>query len=82
LSIFATPNAFRRQVSMGLQLLNEATEQRHVQVRILIPGDNQIKDTIDQAAKVCPLVDFRVAEENMQTRITIVLIDKKDCIIV
>jgi len=83
LSIFATPNAFRRQVSMGLlQLLNEATEQRHVQVRLLIPGDKQIEDTIDQAAKVCPLVDFRVAEENMQTRITIVLIDKKDCMIV
>jgi signal transduction histidine kinase len=83
LSIFATPNAFRRQVNMGLlQLLKEATEQRHVQVRILIPGDKQIKDTIDQAAKVCPLADFRVAEENMQTRITIVLIDKKDCMIV
>jgi signal transduction histidine kinase len=83
LSIFATPNAFRRQMDMGLlQLLKEATEQRHVQVRILIPGDKQIEDTIDQAMKVCPLVDFRVAEENMQTRITIILIDKKDCMIV
>jgi two-component system, OmpR family, sensor histidine kinase VicK len=64
-----------------LRLLKEATEQRHVEVRILIPGDKQIKDTIDQAAKVCPLVDFRVAEENFQTRITIALIDKKDCMI-
>jgi len=83
LSIFATPNAFRRQMDMGLlRLLKEATEQRHVQVRILIPGDNQIKDTIEEAAKVCPLVDFRVAEENLQTRITIVPIDKKDCMIV
>ena len=83
LSIFAAPNAFRRQMDMGLlRLLKEATEQRHVKVRILIPGDKQIKDTIDQAAKVCPLVDFRIAEENMQTRITIVLIDKKDCMIV
>jgi two-component system, OmpR family, sensor histidine kinase VicK len=83
LSIFATPNAFRRQVNMGLlRLLKDATEQRHVQVRILIPGDKLIKDTIDQVAKVCPLVDVRVAEENLQTRITIVLIDKKDCMIV
>jgi two-component system sensor histidine kinase VicK len=83
LSILSTPNAFRRQVNMGLlQLLKEATEQRHVQVKILIPADKQIKDTIDQAAKICPLVDFRVAEENLQTRITIVLIDKKDCMIV
>jgi two-component system sensor histidine kinase VicK len=86
LSIFATPNAFRRQVNMGLlranYMLKDATEQRHVQVRVLIPGDKQIKDTIDQAAKVCPLVDFRVAEENLQTKITIVLIDKKHCMIV
>ncbi|HXX98574.1 MAG TPA: HAMP domain-containing sensor histidine kinase, partial [Candidatus Bathyarchaeia archaeon] len=83
LSIFATPNAFRRQVNMGLlQLLKEATEQRHVQIRILIPGDKRIKDTIDQAAKASPLVDFRVGEENLQTRITIILIDKKDCMIV
>src|SRR5215471_10882582 len=83
LSIFSTPNAFRRQVDMGLlQLLKEATEKRHVHVRILIPGDEQIKDTIDEAVKVCPLVDFRVAEEYLQTRITIVLVDKKDCMIV
>src|SRR5215469_5499194 len=83
LSIFATPNAFRRQMDMGLlPLLKEATEQRHVKVRILIPADKQIKDTIDKATKVCPLVDFRVAEENMRTRITIILIDKKDCMIV
>jgi hypothetical protein len=62
LSIFATPNAFRRQMDMGLlQPLKEATEQHHVQARILIPGDKQIKDTINQAAKVCPLVDFRIA---------------------
>jgi len=41
-------------VDMGLlQLLKGATEQRHVQVRILIPGDEQIKGTIDEAVKVC-----------------------------
>jgi two-component system sensor histidine kinase VicK len=83
LSIFSTANAFRRQMRHGLlQLLNEATEQRSVQVRILIPADEQIKDTIDQAAIICPQVDFRVAEENLQTRITIVIIDKKDCMII
>src|SRR5215472_13806143 len=83
LSMFSTPNSFRRQIDMGLlKLLKETTEQRHVQVRLLIPGDKHIKETIDKAAKVCPLVDFRVAEENMQTRITIILIDKKDCMIV
>jgi two-component system, OmpR family, sensor histidine kinase VicK len=73
LAIFSTANAFRRQV----QLLKEATEERSVQVRILIPADKRIKDTIEQAAKICSQVEFRIAEENLQTRITIVLIDKK-----
>ncbi len=83
LSIFSTANAFRRQMDQGLlELLKEATEERGVHVRILIPADKGIKDTIDHATKICPQVDFRVAEEKLQTRITIVLIDKKDCMIV
>ncbi|MDQ6865409.1 MAG: HAMP domain-containing histidine kinase, partial [Thermoproteota archaeon] len=83
LAIFSTANAFRRQMQLGLlQLLKEATEARGVQVRILIPADKRIKDTIEQAAKICPQVDFRIAEENLQTRITIVLIDKKDSMII
>jgi two-component system, OmpR family, sensor histidine kinase VicK len=83
LCIFSTANAFRRQIQLGLlQLLNEVTEQRGTQVRVLIPADDRIKDTIDQAAKICSQVDFRVAEEKLQTRITIVLIDRKDCMIV
>jgi len=83
LAIFSTANAFRRQMNMGLlELLKEATERRGVQVKNLIPADEHIKATIDQAARICPEVDFRVAEESLQTRITIVLIDKKDCIIV
>jgi nitrogen-specific signal transduction histidine kinase len=83
LCIFSTANAFRRQIQLGLlQLLKETTEQHGAQVRILIPADDRIKDTIDQAAKICSQVDFRVAEEKLQTRITIVLIDKKDCMIV
>ena len=83
LSIFSTANAFRRQMDQGLlELLKEATEERGVHVRILIPADKGIIDTIDHATKICPQVDFRVAEEKLQTRITIVLIDKKNCMIV
>jgi len=83
LCIFSTANAFRRQVQLGLlALLKEATEERGVQIRILIPSDEEIKDTIDRAARVCPQVFFRVAEEKLQLKITIVLIDKKECMIV
>ena len=54
----------RRQMHLGLlHLLKEATELRGVQIRILIPADEHIKDTINQAAKVCPKVIFRVAQD-------------------
>lgn len=83
LCIFATANAFWRQTRLGLlELLNEATERRAVDVRILIPAGERLKDTLIQAARICPKVDFRVAEESLQTRITIVLVDKKNCIII
>jgi two-component system, OmpR family, sensor histidine kinase VicK len=81
--LFPTANTFRRQIRMGLlQLLKEATEQRGVQIRILIPASEQIMHIINEAKAICPLVDFRIAEENLQTQITLVLIDKKHCMIV
>lgn len=46
LCIFATANAFRRQMQLGLlDLLKAATERRGVQVKILIPADERIEDT-------------------------------------
>jgi two-component system sensor histidine kinase VicK len=81
--VFPTANAFRRQKDMGLlRLLKEATEQRGVRVRILIPASEQIMHTINEAMDICPLVDFRIAEGNLQTQITLVLIDNEHCMIV
>ncbi|MFL6383445.1 MAG: hypothetical protein ACJ712_00565, partial [Nitrososphaeraceae archaeon] len=82
-AVFPTANAFRRQKDMGLlQLLKEATEQRGVRTRILIPASEEIMHVIDVAMTICPLVDFRIAEGNLQTQITLVLIDNEHCMIV
>ncbi|MFL6425509.1 MAG: ATP-binding protein [Nitrososphaeraceae archaeon] len=81
--LFPTANAFRRQIHMGLlQLLKETTEQRGVQIRILIPASEQIMRVINEAMTICPLVDFRIAEEKLHTQITLVLIDNEHCMIV
>jgi signal transduction histidine kinase len=81
--LFPTANAFSRQIHLGLlQLLKEATEQRGVQIRILIPASGQIMRVLNEAMTICPLVDFRIAEEKLQTQITLVLIDRKHCMIV
>jgi len=80
-----------------LQLLKGVTEQQqqqqqqqqhhhhhhhHTTSRILIPYDEQITQTINEAKLVCPQVDFRILEEKLQTRITIILIDRRECLIV
>jgi signal transduction histidine kinase len=95
LVIFSTPNAFRRQIKEGvLELLKEVSEKRvsspshrtsdydMVNVRLLVPADKEIESTITQAKATCPQVNIRTTEERLKTRITIVLGDRRECIIV
>ena len=81
--IASTPNAFRRQVRMGvLQLFMEITEKYHdLKIRILIPSDQSISEDLYQAKNVCPKVDFRAYDEHFEKRITIFLADTKECLI-
>ncbi len=85
LIMFSSANALRRQIQMGgLGLLKDASERRNLQVKLLIPheDDQSILSTIIQESKpYCPKVDFRSMERSFGTRITIVIVDKKECII-
>jgi two-component system, OmpR family, sensor histidine kinase VicK len=93
LVIFSTPNAFRRQIKEGiLELLKEVSEKKlsspdhptrnydMLNVRLLVPADKEIESTIAQAKSICPQVII-TTEEKLQTRITIVLGDRRECII-
>ena len=51
-------------------------------VRLLVPADKEIESTIAQAKSICPQVNIRTTEEKLQTRITIVLGDRRECIII
>jgi two-component system, OmpR family, sensor histidine kinase VicK len=81
---FSTPDAFRRQVHMGvLWLLNETTnEHPDAKIKILIPTDEQIVKTIKEAKLESPQIDFGIYEHGLIIRITIVIVDKKECMIV
>ena len=85
--IFSTANAFSRQIKMGgLQLLKEVCENHKAKVRVLVPTtDNDDDDelsAIKQSMLSCPLIDIRSLGDNLQTKITIVLVDRKECLIV
>jgi two-component system, OmpR family, sensor histidine kinase VicK len=83
--MFSSSNALRRQIQMEvLKLLKEASEGHDAKVRLLIPRDTdeQILSTILQEVKSqCPQVYLRSMQRSLRTRITIVLADRKECII-
>ena len=84
--MFSSAKALRRQIQMGgLQILKKASEVRDIKVRLLVPNDpdEYMLSTILQEVKsLCPDVDVRDMERSLLTRITIVLTDRKECIII
>jgi signal transduction histidine kinase len=84
LFMFSTPNALRRQLQVqSLLQFNETTrEHPFVKIKILVPSDGQIKETIEELRVEYPQVDFRIYEQGLNSRITIVLVDKRECMII
>jgi two-component system, OmpR family, sensor histidine kinase VicK len=83
LIICSTSNAFRRQLQMGgLELLKEILKNNNAKVRILVPADADASSTIKELAISYPRIDIRSLEEALQTCITIVMVDRKECVIV
>lgn len=80
LIIFSTANAFHRQDRAGaMELLNEAAT-RGVRVKILTPIDDLIQKTIHElklknSKKV--EIEIRNIEQLSQTKVTILIVDKK-----
>jgi signal transduction histidine kinase len=83
LIVCSTSNAFRRQLQMGgLELIKAILENNNVKVRILVPADADARSTIKELAISYPRIDIRSLEEALQTCITIVMVDRKECVIV
>jgi two-component system, OmpR family, sensor histidine kinase VicK len=83
---FPTINSFRRNVrtGMSMQLLREEYSKNNVRLRILTPVDNQIMQIIAELKKVVSGLDIRALNESTESdnRVTIVLADRKECLIV
>jgi signal transduction histidine kinase len=82
LIMFSTPNSLRHQIAMGgLELLKTAKREHNTAVRVLVPTDEDITKLAEELKRECPWVNIRILEENLKTKITIVLVDKKECLI-
>src|SRR5215207_10065719 len=84
LIMFSSANAVRHQIEMnGLQLLKEVLEEHSAKVRVLIPADDDITaTTIKEVKSTYPQIDIRSIDKSLQTRLTIVLVDKNECAII
>ena len=90
LTIFSTANAFFRQERAGaLALLHEAAK-RSINIRILVPYDERIKELMKSLVTINDntndrnnkkdKINIRFLESELQTRISILIVDRKLCL--
>src|ERR1051325_11029575 len=88
LTIFSTANAFYRQIVIagGMQLFREAASERNVKIRILTPKDNRIEKIVQELLQEQQSqhdkqqkrrIDVRYIEPALQTKTSVLIIDKK-----
>ena len=85
LVMFSSTNALLRQIDMGaLQLMKFVAEVHGAKIRLLVPTDSDeslLSTILQDLRSQCPGVDVRSMDRALRTRITIVLVDRKECII-
>ena len=83
LRIFSSITAFRRQVRAGVLHLFKESLEHGVKVRVLIPADyQQITQIINEVNLVLPELSIRCVDKSLQNTIGILVIDRKECLIV
>ncbi len=86
LILFSTANAVLRQVRMGgLDFLKEVVFEnenkgKNVEINMLIPFNKQIEDVIIGVKNAFPKIKIRTLTPEVQTNISMVLVDQKECL--
>ena len=77
--IFSTANAFHRLIRIGGgQLLREVTmAKRGLNIRILTPPDERIKEVSSELKQQLKKIEVRHIEESLQTKVTVLIVDRK-----
>lgn len=82
---FPTVNSFLRNARTGMSMLflKEEYSKNNVRLRVLTPADDQIMHIIQELKKVLPELDIRSLNESTENnKVTILLSDRKECLIV
>lgn len=80
--LFSSSNALKRQITMGaLRLLKNASEKQKVKIRMLLPSSDKSEVLIEQTKSYVPKIDIRTISANLETKISILVVDSKQCLI-
>jgi signal transduction histidine kinase len=80
--LFSSSNALRRQITMGaLPLLKNSSEKQDVKIRMLLPSSDKSEQLIEQIKSNVPKIDIRTISANLETKISILVVDSKQCLI-
>ena len=68
----------------GLQLLKKVSEENRARIRVLIPADegNIMSTAIKETKSTYRQIDIRRIDRNLETKISIILVDRRECVIV
>ena len=82
LLMFSTPRAFLRQVNAGaFAKLKSTIGATGTSVKILIPYGEQLAPILEKAKREVPSVDFRVMNESLRTKISILIADRSKTLV-
>jgi two-component system sensor histidine kinase VicK len=80
--LFSSSNALKRQIAMGaLPLLRNASEKQKVRIRMLLPSSDKSDQLIEETKYNVPNIDIRTISSSPETRISILIVDNKQCLI-
>ncbi|MGB6627539.1 MAG: hypothetical protein WBE61_05355 [Nitrososphaeraceae archaeon] len=83
LIIFSTANAFYRQVKLGaIQSLKEVVEERGIKIRMLIPKEESIEESVQILKQQHRKIDIRYIEPGLQTQVTVLVVDRRSSLVV
>ena len=80
--LFSSSNALKRQIVMGaLPLLRNASEKQKVKIRMLLPSSDRSDQLIEETKSNVPNIDIRTISSSLETKISILIVDNKQCLI-
>ena len=78
LVIFATSKIFALSRSMGISQIYLKAINNGAKIRLLIPEGEQIEQIVNELKSAVPEVNVRIADKSLQTKITILVVDRRE----